>query len=176
VTGLEVPVFYGLALVALLSAFVVVGQRHPLTSAFALVVLMVALAGIYGLLDSPFIAVLQVIVYAGAIMVLFLFVLMLLGAKREEGPARSRVFVAGAAALGAVISVEIALVLVAAERVAAQLEDSLTKTKAMAERLFVPASGAHDYLYAFLATSILITSALVGAVWLSKKDLDREEP
>jgi NADH-quinone oxidoreductase subunit J len=76
--------FYFFAATALLSALVVVGQRHPTYSAFALIVTLCSLSAVFGLLGSPFIAVLQVVVYAGAIMVLFLFVLMLLNVKREE--------------------------------------------------------------------------------------------
>ena len=75
--------------VALVSALVVIGQRSPIYSAFALIVTLCSLCVIFALLGSPFIAALQVIVYAGAIMVLFLFVLMLLNVKSEEdAPAR----------------------------------------------------------------------------------------
>jgi NADH-quinone oxidoreductase subunit J len=79
--------FYAFGAFALAGAVVVVAQRNPLYSAFALVVVLCSLSGIYALLGSPFIAVLQIIVYAGAIMVLFLFVVMLLGraeASRRE--------------------------------------------------------------------------------------------
>jgi len=76
--------FYASAALAVVSAVVVIGQKNPIYSAFALVVTLCSLAVIFGLLGSPFIAALQVIVYAGAIMVLFLFVLMLLNVKREE--------------------------------------------------------------------------------------------
>ena len=69
------------------SALVVVGQRNPIYSAFALIVTLCSLSAIFGLLGSPFIAVLQIVVYAGAIMVLFLFVLMLL--QREARGARA---------------------------------------------------------------------------------------
>jgi hypothetical protein len=65
------------------------GQRNPIYSAFAMIVTFCALSAIYGLMGSPFIAVLQIVVYAGAIMVLFLFVLMLLNVQREEGPRRA---------------------------------------------------------------------------------------
>jgi len=75
---LDAILFYVFAAAALGSALVVVGQRHPTYSAFALIVTLCSLSVVFGLLGSPFIAVLQVVVYAGAIMVLFLFVLMLL--------------------------------------------------------------------------------------------------
>ena len=75
--------FYVFAGLAVGSALVVVGQRNPIYSAFALIVTLCSLSAIYGLLGSPFIAVLQIVVYAGAIMVLFLFVLMLLNVRAE---------------------------------------------------------------------------------------------
>src|SRR6185503_8261113 len=84
-TTLDAVLFYAFAAVALGSALVMVGQRNPTYSAFSLIITLCSLSAIFGLLGSPFIAVLQVVVYAGAIMVLFLFVLMLLNVKREDG-------------------------------------------------------------------------------------------
>ena len=81
-------VFGGLAVAASLA---VIGQRNPMYSVLALIVSFVGLAGLYVLLDSPFVAVTQIIVYAGAIMVLFLFVVMLLNAPQEEVPARTTI-------------------------------------------------------------------------------------
>ena len=72
------------------SALVVVAQRNPIYSAFALIVTLCSLSVIFGLLGSPFIAVLQIVVYAGAIMVLFLFVIMLLNVEARR-PGRERV-------------------------------------------------------------------------------------
>ena len=80
----EAILFYVFAGLCLVSALVVVGQRNPLYSAFALIVTICSLSAIFGLLGSPFIAALQIVVYAGAIMVLFLFVLMLLRVGREQ--------------------------------------------------------------------------------------------
>ena len=106
--------FYMFGGLAVAGALVLVGQRNPLYSAFAFIVTLVSLSAVFGLLGSPFIAVLQVVVYAGAIMVLFLFVLMLLNVKTEirvEG--QSRVFKLVALALGAVLVAEVGSVLVA---------------------------------------------------------------
>ena len=83
---LDATLFYLLGGLALVASGVVIGQRNPIYSAFALVVTLCSLAGIYGLLGSPFIAALQVIVYAGAIMVLFLFIIMMLGLAPQEVP------------------------------------------------------------------------------------------
>ena len=73
--------FYVFGALALGAALVMVAQRNPTYSAFALIVTLVSLSAVFGLLGSPFIAALRIIVYAGAIMVLFLFVLMLLNVR-----------------------------------------------------------------------------------------------
>ena len=83
-SALDIVLFYFFATIALGAALVVVGQRNPTYSAFALIVSIASLSAIFGLLGSPFIAVLQVVVYAGAIMVLFVFVLMLLNVREEQ--------------------------------------------------------------------------------------------
>jgi len=83
---MEVVIFTGLALVAAVSAVLVIVQRHAVYSALFLIITMGGLAGIYILLEAYFVWVIQVIVYAGAIMVLFLFVIMLMDLRRERHP------------------------------------------------------------------------------------------
>ena len=83
--GTELLLFYLFAAVAVVASVLVVGQRNPMHSVLLLIVSFAALAAIYLLLDAPFAAVIQIIIYAGAIMVLFLFVVMLLNAGREAG-------------------------------------------------------------------------------------------
>ncbi len=164
---MDAALFYLFAVLAVASAVVVIAQRNPMYSAFALIVTLCSMAVIFALLGSPFIAALQVIVYAGAIMVLFLFVLMLLNVKREEERARThggRVLKAAALVLVALLLVQAAVVLWRAEPGPAGAFDA--STRAMAGVLFSP-----RYLYAFEATSILILAALVGAVVLAKKEL-----
>jgi NADH-quinone oxidoreductase subunit J len=157
-------IFYVFGGLALGGAIVMVSQRNPTYSAFALIVTLVSLSAVFGLLGSPFIAVLQIIVYAGAIMVLFLFVLMLLSVKREvrqegEGPT----FKLLAIGLGALLAGEVGGVLVRAER--APVPGFYASANQVALLLFSP-----QYLYVFEATSILILAALVGAVALAKRD------
>ena len=154
--------FYVFAALAVASAVVVVGQRNPVYSAFGLIVTLCSLAVIFGLLGSPFIAALQVVVYAGAIMVLFLFVLMLLGVKREDRPSGGTLKVV-ALALSGVLVLEIGSVLVGAARPAPASFDASTRT--MAHVLF-----SAPYLYVFEATSILILAALVGSVVLARRE------
>ena len=156
--------FYLFAALALGSALVVVGQRNPLYSAFALIVTLCSLSAIFGLLGSPFIAVLQVVVYAGAIMVLFLFVLMLLNVKQKEAAlARGGALKGTAIVLVAILVGQVATVLLRSGREAAPAFDA--STRKVAQVLFSP-----QYVYVFEATSILILAALVGAVALAKKD------
>jgi NADH-quinone oxidoreductase subunit J len=159
---MTVILFYVFAALAVGSALVVVGQRNPIYSAFGLIVTLCAMAAIFGLLGSPFIAALQVVVYAGAIMVLFLFVLMLLGVKGEDrGSGRTLKVVAGA--LAGALALEMGAVLVGAARPPVASFDA--STRAVAHVLF-----SAPYLYAFEATSILILAALVGSIVLARRD------
>lgn len=163
---MDAILFYGLAAVAVASAVVVITQRNPINSAFALVVAMCALAAIFGLLGSPFIAALQVIVYAGAIMVLFLFVLMLLNVKREaDAPARGGRTLRGVGlALVTLLVLQAGAVLLRSEP--GPYPEFDASTRKMAEVLFSP-----HFLYAFEACAVLIVAALVGSIVLAKKEL-----
>jgi NADH-quinone oxidoreductase subunit J len=161
---MDVILFYLFAALALGSAVVVVAQRNPLYSAFALIVTMCALSAIFGLLGSPFIAALQVVVYAGAIMVLFLFVLMLLNVKAEDPVVERRWALKGSAfLLAGMLAAQVGLVVHRAGLgTSARFEAS---TRRVAQELF-----SAQYLYVFEATSILIVTALVGAVVLARKE------
>src|SRR5436189_5906492 len=80
----EMALFYVFAAISVLASALVIAQRNPIYSVLLLIVSFAALSGLYILLDAPFVAVIQIIVYAGAIMVLFLFVVMLLNAPHED--------------------------------------------------------------------------------------------
>jgi NADH-quinone oxidoreductase subunit J len=164
--SLDAILFYVFGALALASAVVVVGQRNPMYSAFALIVTLTSLSAVFALLGSTFIAVLQVIVYAGAIMVLFLFVLMLLNVKVEDRAERrgGRTLRAVAVGLGALLAVQVGVVL-ARGRVPGGRADFDASTRPVARVLF-----SLPYAYAFEATSVLILAALVGAVALARKD------
>jgi len=162
---LEAVLFYIAAATALVSAVIVVAQRNPIYSAFSLIITLCSLSAIYGLLGSPFIAILQVVVYAGAIMVLFLFVLMLLNVRPEErAPGSNARMKLAAIVLGALLVAQVGYVLAQKARVgvAAGFDAS---TRPVARLLFAP-----KYVYVFEATSVLILSALVGAIALARKD------
>jgi NADH-quinone oxidoreductase subunit J len=160
---LDTALFWLFAATAVGSALVVILQRNPLFSALGLIVTLCSLSAIYGLLGSPFIAVLQVVVYAGAVMVLFLFVIMLLNVKREDPEAGQGLFKVVGAALAAILVVQVGTVIARTgpRPPAAKFDAS---TREMAHVLFSP-----YFLYVFEATSILILAALVGAVVLARK-------
>jgi len=162
---LDAILFYLFAVLALGGALLVVGQRNPTYSALALIVTLCSLSAIFGLLGSPFIAVLQVVVYAGAIMVLFLFVIMLLNAQAEPEPQVPRRLLKRVGSLLALfLLVEVGAIL--AKGQALSLRPLSPSIQNMARVLF-----SEGYLYVFEATSVLILAALVGAVTLAKKDL-----
>jgi NADH-quinone oxidoreductase subunit J len=161
----EAILFYLFAGLSIASALVMVGQRNPLYSAFALIVTICSLSAIFALLGSPFIAALQIVVYAGAIMVLFLFVLMLLRVGREETEpgGQQRVLKVVAIGLGALLLVQLGAVVAGVNLPVATAYDA--SSRSMARLLFTP-----QYVYVFEATSVLIVGALVGAVVLARKE------
>jgi NADH-quinone oxidoreductase subunit J len=163
---MDAVLFYFFAGLAAVSAVAVISQRNPIYSAFALVVTLCSLAVIFGLLGSPFIAALQVIVYAGAIMVLFLFVLMLLNVKREKDEASAATRTLGGVGLALVTLLVLQAGAVLLRSTVTPAPDYDASTIEMAKILFSP-----HFLYAFEATSVLILAALVGAVVLAKKEL-----
>ena len=139
-------------------------QRHPINSALSLIAVMAALAGEYLLLGAEFVAAVQVIVYAGAIMVLFVFVIMLLNAGEEEETKGSRV-----ALLLGVPGVLTASVLMSW----VVLRHSGTEAVAIGALPGRPTDIAqllfHDFLLPFEVTSVLILIAIMGAVVLASK-------
>ena len=161
---LDVILFYGAAIVAMISGLFVIAQRNPINSAFSLIITMCSLAVMFAMMGSGFIAVLQIVVYAGAIMVLFLFVIMLLNAKKEEndragGIGRAAIF------LGVVLAIQAgAIVWTGSASLPRNYKD--TTSLDVARGLFQQPR----FLYAFEATSILILSAMVGAVVVARKE------
>jgi NADH-quinone oxidoreductase subunit J len=179
-------VFYFFAVLAVLSAILCIVQRSPVSAALWLVSTMFSLAGIYVLLNAPFIAVIQVLVYAGAVMVLFLFVIMLLNLGHARSDLRPFAFwmvaVVVVAALGGKL---LPLVHYTPERVT--LEYTRTESLANPDLVFPAGKAGLDatesqgvvgavaqplfesYLVPFEITSILLLTAIVGAVVLAKR-------
>lgn len=164
--------FYVFAVIAVLSSLAVVGQRNPMYSVLFLIGSFVALAGLYVGLDSPFVAVTQIVVYAGAIMVLFLFVVMLLNAPREDvAPGAQIPIPGGVKVFGTILSLTTAAMLVwALSRL--NTVPAVVDPQAGARVMSVRDIGVmlfRDHAFSFEVTSILILVAMVGAVVLAKK-------
>ena len=161
--------FWFLSVLALFSALMVVTSKNPVYSVLWLILVFFAISGHYLLLNAQFLAIVNIIVYAGAIMVLFLFVIMLMNLNRDSEPRKNKwLKLAGAVAGGCLL-----LVMVAA------LKDAETKST-MAEAgtgdigLIQNLGKAlfNDYVVPFEISSVLFLSAMVGAVVLGKKEKD----
>jgi NADH-quinone oxidoreductase subunit J len=160
--------FYLFGGVAVLASLLVIGQRNPIHSVLLLIASFGALSGLYVLLEAPFVAVIQIIVYAGAIMVLFLFVVMLLNAPVEEKPDARGVrsmLKPGPLRMGALLAVVMAVELVwvlSQPGLDAQFGGSaVSSVRAIGVELFT------RYAFPFEVTSVLILVAMVGAVVLA---------
>ena len=169
---MQIAAFYIFAAIAVLASIGVIGQRNPMYSVMLLITSFGALAGLYVLLDAPFTAVTQIIIYAGAIMVLFLFVVMLLNVPREEPlPSAIAGFIGPTGMkIGAVLSVLLAIEIVwALTRVGVtvfpdDVAGAVSSVRNIGKALFT------DHAFAFEATSILILVAMVGAVVLARRE------
>jgi NADH-quinone oxidoreductase subunit J len=163
--------FYLFGAVAIAASLLVIGQRNPIYSVLLLIASFGALSGLYVLLDAPFVAVIQIIIYAGAIMVLFLFVVMLLNAPHEDTDFDERVhplFRPGPMRIGAALAlllvVELGWALGRAGDSGSFPSGAVASVGAIGRSLFT------DYAFAFEVTSILILVAMVGAVVLARRE------
>ncbi len=165
---MESVLFYIFAFLTLLCGFLVVANpfsRNPVTSAMFLVLTIVSMAGLFVLLHAFFLAAVQILVYAGAVMVLFLFVIMLLNIREEERR-RIKVFglVTGVLSVGALSGLLMKTIWFSSPGGVAnpQLEGA---TAPLGKLLFT------HYLLPFEILSVLLLVAMVGVILLSKKDL-----
>jgi NADH-quinone oxidoreductase subunit J len=175
----DTVVFYLLASLTVGASALVIGQRNPMYSVLLLIASFGGLAGLYVQLDAPFVAVAQIIIYAGAIMVLFLFVVMLLNAPKEDAaewdqahPFRRTGVGRFGALLAALLVVQLAWALMQGAGldapVAGQADAAaVSSVRELGRVLF------SRHTFAFEATSILILVAMVGAVVLARREGDR---
>ena len=173
--GSEGIAFYLFGAIAIGASLLVIAQRNPIYSVLLLIGSFGALSGLYVLLDAPFVAAIQIIVYAGAIMVLFLFVVMLLNAPHEDtefdervhpllrpGPMRFGAF------LALVLAGELFWALTRGGDTGAFPGAAVTSVAVIGRSLFT------DYAFPFEVTSVLILVAMVGAVVLARRDDPRD--
>ena len=167
---LESLLFLTFAAIAVISGILVVICRNPINSALSLVVTFFCLAVFYVMLDAPFLAAVQIMVYAGAIMVLIIFVIMLLNIQAETGKRAAHSMVIGSI-VGAVILLESGWLLTGGR---------ISENRGIVDRALVLKEGHTeligaamfgDFLLPFEITSLLLLAAIIGAVILAKKKI-----
>ncbi len=159
-------VFFVLAGLAVIGAVSLILQKHPIHSALSLIVVMIALAGLYLLLGAEFVAAVQIIVYGGAIMVLFVFVIMLLNAGVEERTSISKM--AGAPGLLLVVALA-GLVAATIARSTDSIQGTI-ETGEMSSTLGISNMIFKEFVYPFELTSFLILVAVLGATVLAQRE------
>jgi NADH-quinone oxidoreductase subunit J len=167
----ELLVFFILAALSVAGAVSLIFQKHPIHSALSLIVVMVALAGLYLLMGAEFVAAVQIMVYGGAIMVLFVFVIMLLNAGLEEHTSESKLagFPGILLALALMGFVAATLARSAGSFVSSAASDgkivaTLSSTRQLSTMIF------KDFVYPFELTSFLILIAILGAIVLAHRE------
>lgn len=166
---MELAIFIGAAAVAIVSAVLVISQRNPIAAVMYLLTSFVAQVVLFISLHAAFLAMLQVIVYAGAVLVLFLFVIMLLNLRREDfGKDIKLRFKPLAIAFAVVLLLETIVAVqssLAAKAPRVQLAPDFGSVQGVGMELFT------NYLYPFELTSVLLIVAVLGAVVMAKKRL-----
>ncbi|MCH6255654.1 NADH-quinone oxidoreductase subunit J [Puniceicoccaceae bacterium K14] len=158
--------FYIFSAVALISAFTVVFSRNTVNAAMALIVTFLSMASLFVLLEAYFLAVVQVLVYAGAVVVLFLFIVMLLDAKEDKQKKISRISTAAAVIGFAILVMGVVAIQSSptlAEASGGELAASQMTLKTFGNQLFT------TYLLPMQVTGFLLLIAMVGVIVISKK-------
>ncbi len=160
--------FLGLAALAVVAAFNVVLQRNPIYNALGLIVTMCSLAALFLMLYAPFIAMLQIIVYAGAIMVLFVFVIMLLNVRIEDAKTDRLKY------LKFIAPVFFVLLTGQVAYFVSKVQDPLLPPKTVGTVESVAEGMFTNYVLPFEAASVLILMAIVGSVLLARRDKEQD--
>ena len=157
--------FYFLSFVAILSALLVVFSKNPVYSVLYLIITFFAIAGHYILLNAQFLAAVHIIVYAGAIMVLFLYVIMLLNLNRDSEPHKSNLLKFAATICAGLLMIVLVGSLKGTELIAKSTStNDIGLVKNLGQILFT------DFLLPFEIASVLLLVAMVGAVMLGKSE------
>jgi NADH-quinone oxidoreductase subunit J len=156
--------FYFLSFVAILSALLVVFSKSPVHSVLYLIITFFSIAGHYVILNAQFLAVVHVIVYAGAIMVLFLYVIMLLNLNKESEPHKSNLLKFAAVICAGLLMIVLVGSLKGTEVMIQQEPTNIGTVENLGKVLFT------DFLLPFEIASILLLAAMVGAVMLGKSE------
>ena len=164
---MTIYLFWFLSFIAVLCGLMVVISKNPVYSVLYLVLTFFAIAGHYILLNAQFLAAVHIIVYAGAIMVLFLFVIMLLNLNKETEPHKDNWIKFAAAVAAGLLLVVLVGSIKGAETIApkSSFNGEIGLIKNLGKVLF------NDFLLPFEVSSILLLAAMVGAVMLGKKEI-----
>lgn len=165
---MQTSIFFFLAFLSILSGLMVVFSKNPVHSVLYLIICFFSIAGHYVMLQAEFLAIVHIIVYTGAIMVLFLFVIMLLNLNKESEPHKSNILKLASVITGCALGL---IVLAASKETVLAPEYSLSLyapnvggVKNIGQKLFT------DFLLPFEICSVLFLSAMVGVVLISKKE------
>jgi len=157
--------FWTLSVLSVFSALMVVISKNPVYSVLWLIITFFSISGHYILLNAQFLAVVNIIVYAGAIMVLFLFVIMLMNLNKETEPQKNKwLKLAGAVAGGCLLLVLVAALRNTEKQITELATGEIGLIQNLGKALF------SDFVVPFEISSILFLSAMVGAVVLGKRD------
>jgi NADH-quinone oxidoreductase subunit J len=163
--GISEILFWILAVASLFSAVMVITSKNPVFSVLWLIITFFTISGHYILLNAQFLAVVNIIVYAGAIMVLFLFVIMLMNLSKETEPRKNKwLKLAGAVAGGCLLLVLVAALRNAETKMTELGTGNIGLIQNLGKSLF------SEYVVPFEISSILFLSAMVGAVVIGKRD------
>lgn len=159
--------FYILSTITLASAFLTIYSRNPIHSAIYLVICMVTIVGHYLMFNAQFLAMVQLIVYAGAIMVLFLFTIMLMNLNKEDEVHKPRITRLGAITVFVLMSVVLVTIFINSKTIMGDYDvsgEDFQSIKKLGTVLL------NDYMVPFEFASILLLVAMMGVVLLSKKE------
>jgi len=169
--AMETFIFFILSLLAVGAAANILVQKHPINSALSLILAFIALAGIYIQMHAEFIAVMQIVIYTGAIMVLFVFVILLLNAREESEPSGAlRVINYLGIPLSILLAVQVSLIVFKAFSgygisLSTSAADFTGNTASIGKELYT------RYILPFEVTSILLLVAIVGAIVMAKREI-----
>ncbi|MES2410545.1 MAG: NADH-quinone oxidoreductase subunit J [Bacteroidota bacterium] len=160
-------IFYFLGAITLASAFLTIYSRNPIHSAIYLVICMISIVGHYLLFNAQFLAMVQLIVYAGAIMVLFLFTIMLMNLNKEDEVHKPRITRLGAITVFILMSVILVTIFINSKTIMGEYDttgEDYQSIKKLGTVLL------NEYMVPFEFASILLLTAMIGVVLLSKKE------
>ena len=165
--GLTFYTFCFLAFVTLLSGMMVVFSKNPVHSVLYMIIAFLSLSGHYLLLNAQFVAIVNIVVYTGAIMVLFLYVIFLLNLNKESEPHKTILVKVSAVIASGLLALTLVAALRAADKLAVpkNVNGSIGTIENLGKVLF------NDFLLPFEVSSILFLAAMVGAVMIGKREI-----